>query len=89
MQLRPTAQGVSGRCETRLMKDCGHVPDLQDEPTLVEVIARFVESLWRGPSEPGRVARAGVLALACLFGSGPPAAGQTRLSARRTPWKHC
>jgi pimeloyl-ACP methyl ester carboxylesterase len=76
-QLRTISHSVSGRCETRLMKDCGHVPHLQDEPTLVEVIARFVESLWRGPSEPGRVARAGVLALACLFGSGPPAAGQS------------
>jgi pimeloyl-ACP methyl ester carboxylesterase len=67
-QLRAISRGVSGRCETRLMKECGHGPHLQDEPTLVEVIARFVESLWRGPSEPGRVARAVVLALACLLG---------------------
>jgi pimeloyl-ACP methyl ester carboxylesterase len=67
-QLRTIARGVSGRCETRLMPECGHAPHLQDEPTLVEVIARFVESLWRGPSEPGRVARAVVLALACLVG---------------------
>jgi pimeloyl-ACP methyl ester carboxylesterase len=76
-QLRILSRGVSGRCETRLMKDCGHAPHLQDEPILVEVIARFVESLWRGPSEPGRVARAGVMALACLLGSVPPAVAQT------------
>jgi pimeloyl-ACP methyl ester carboxylesterase len=66
-QLRAISRGVSGRCETRLMKECGHGPHLHDEPTMVEVVAQFVESLWRGPSEPGRVARAVVFVLACLL----------------------
>jgi hypothetical protein len=76
-QLKAIAGGVSGRCEARLMKDCGHGPHLQDEPTVVEVIARFVETLWRGPLEPGRAARAGALALACLLGAGGVSAAQS------------
>lgn len=78
-QLDAISRGVSGRCEARLMKACGHGPHLQDEPTIVEVIARFVDSLWRGPLEPGRAIRTGALALAlaCLIGSGPLAAAQS------------
>jgi pimeloyl-ACP methyl ester carboxylesterase len=75
-QLSAISGGVSGRCEARLMKECGHAPHLQDEPTVVEVMARFVESLWRSPLEPGRAATAGVLALICLIGSGAVAAAQ-------------
>lgn len=76
IQLEAIARGVSGRCEARVMKDCGHGPHLQHEPTLVELIARFVESLWRGPIQPGRAARAGILALTCLVGSGAAALAQ-------------
>ena len=50
LQLRRVSRGVSGRCETRLLTDCGHGPHLQDEATTVEVIARFVSTLWRGPA---------------------------------------
>jgi pimeloyl-ACP methyl ester carboxylesterase len=80
-QLNAISGGVSGRCEARLLKDCGHAPQLQDETTLVEVIARFVESLWRGPLDPGLAARAGVLALACLVGSGAVATAQSTVCA--------
>lgn len=76
-QLRAISRGVSGRCEARLLKDCGHGPHLQDEPTLVEVIARFVESLWRGPSEPGGAARASAMVLACLLGASHTGFAQT------------
>lgn len=72
VQLRAIARGVSGRCETLVIPECGHGPHLQDEHTMVEVIARFVATLWRGPS-PGtrRSTAAAVLALACvLFGAG-------------------
>lgn len=75
-QLQTIARGVSGRCEARVMTGCGHGPHLQDEPTLVELVARFVESLWRGPREPGRAARAGLLALACLLGAAGSALAQ-------------
>ena len=51
-QLQAISRGVSGRCETRLMKECGHGPHLQDEPTLVEVIARFVRVAVARPVEP-------------------------------------
>jgi pimeloyl-ACP methyl ester carboxylesterase len=50
LQLRRLSRGVSGRCETRLLDDCGHGPHLQDEATTVEVIARFIATLWRGPA---------------------------------------
>ena len=50
LQLRRVSRGVSGRCDTRLLSDCGHGPHLQDEATTVEVIARFVSTLWRGPA---------------------------------------
>jgi pimeloyl-ACP methyl ester carboxylesterase len=62
LQLVRLSRGVSGRCETRLLNDCGHGPHLQDEPTTVEVIARFVATLWRGPaSGASRVVSAMVL----------------------------
>lgn len=68
-QLQAISRGVSGRCETRLVTGCGHAPHLQDEKTVVEVIARFISTLWRGPSEPARATLAVVLACAGLIGA--------------------
>jgi len=66
LQLRRLSRGVSGRCETRLLNDCGHGPHLQDESTTVEVIARFVSTLWRGPAEAAsRIVSA--MLLGCLL----------------------
>jgi pimeloyl-ACP methyl ester carboxylesterase len=68
VQLRTIARGVSGRCETRVIPECGHGPHLQDEHTVVEVIARFVATLWRGPSPgSGRATVAALLVAACLL----------------------
>ncbi len=75
LQLRRVSGGVSGRCETRLLTDCGHGPHLQDEATTVEVIARFVSTLWRGPAAAGRIVSAVVLG--CLLASAGEVQGQT------------
>jgi pimeloyl-ACP methyl ester carboxylesterase len=76
-QLHAIARGISGRCETRLMPGCGHGPHLQDEATLVEVIARFIATLWRGPAtDTGAAARVGLLVLAGLFAGSPVVAAQ-------------
>jgi hypothetical protein len=48
-QLHAIARSVSGRCETRVMPGCGHGPHLQDPDTLVDVVARFIATLWRSP----------------------------------------
>jgi pimeloyl-ACP methyl ester carboxylesterase len=68
LQLRRLSRGVSGRCETRLLTGCGHGPHLQDEATTVEVIARFVSTLWRGPAAASRVVSA--IVLGCLLAGG-------------------
>lgn len=71
-QLRAIARGVSGRCETRVIPQCGHGPHLQDEGTMVEVIARFVTTLWRGPSADSRRSTVtAALLLACVLGAAP------------------
>ena len=71
VQLRAIERGVSGRCETRVIPECGHGPHLQDERTMVDVIARFITTLWRGPSPASRHSTvATTLLLACLL-AGP------------------
>ena len=76
LQLRRVSRGVSGRCETRLLTDCGHGPHLQDEATTVEVIARFVSTLWRGPAAAAsRIVSAVVLG--CLLASAGEVQAQT------------
>jgi pimeloyl-ACP methyl ester carboxylesterase len=76
LQLRRVSRGVSGRCETRLLTDCGHGPHLQDEATTVEVIARFVSTLWRGPSAAAsRIVSA--IVLGCLLAGAGEARAQT------------
>jgi pimeloyl-ACP methyl ester carboxylesterase len=66
-QLHAVSRGVSGRCETRRMTGCGHAPHLQDEATLVEVVARFIATLWRGPAgDAARAVRALLFAVACV-----------------------
>ncbi len=68
VQLRAIQRGVSGRCETRVIPECGHGPHLQDEETMVDVIARFAATLWRGPAPDSRHSIAGaILMLACLL----------------------
>ena len=75
-QLHRVSRGVSGRCETRLLADCGHGPHLQDEATTVEVIARFVATLWRGSAATaGRIVSA--LVLGCLLGGANAVQAQT------------
>ncbi|MGE0459795.1 MAG: alpha/beta fold hydrolase [Vicinamibacterales bacterium] len=73
VQLRAIARGVSGRCETRVIPECGHGPHLQDETTMVEAIARFITTLWRGPSPDSRrsTVTAGLLLACLLLGAGP------------------
>jgi len=69
-QLTAIARGVSGRCDTRLLNGCGHGPHLQDEATTVEIVARFIATLWRRPTDEAR-RLAGLLAL-CLALWGTP-----------------
>jgi len=76
-QLHAISRGVYGRCETRLMPGCGHGPHLQDEPRMVEAIARFIETLWRGPATgAARATRAVLLAIAGLVTASPVLAAQ-------------
>ena len=82
LQLRRVSRGVSGRCETRLLSDCGHGPHLQDEATTVEVIARFVSTLWRGPAATAAPDRLGAMALAACS---PARAGSRRTTVSCEP----
>jgi pimeloyl-ACP methyl ester carboxylesterase len=76
LQLRRVSRGVSGRCETRLLNDCGHAPHLQDEATTVEVIARFVSTLWRGrAATASRIVSA--MVLGCLLAGAGAVQAQT------------
>lgn len=76
VQLQAIARGVSGRCETRVIPESGHGPHLKDEHTVVEVIARFVTTLWRGPSSDSRrtTVTAGLVLACLLLGAGPAGA---------------